>query len=82
METIFPIITKKMMFSSYNRNCIRNKIRKFKILFFYISFNLLYIYIFSYIVTFWKSNERYYLLFNVFIMQLSYNGKRHYKWDH
>ena len=43
METIFPIITKKVTFSNTNRNCIRNKVRKFKILFLTFHLNL-YIY--------------------------------------
>ena len=56
METIFPIITKKVMFSYNNRNCIRNKVKK-KI-FFFLTFHLtLYIYThthtkFSYTITF------------------------------
>ena len=43
METIFPIITKKVMFSYNNRNCIRNKVKKKIFFFFYISFDLIYI---------------------------------------
>ena len=51
METIFLVITKKVMFSSNNRNCIRNKIRKFKILF--LTFHLtFYIYFFHILLLF------------------------------
>ena len=49
MEIIL-IITKKKMFSDNSTNYIRNKVRKFKNLFFDISFNL--IYIISYTITF------------------------------
>ena len=48
METIFPIITKKVMFSNNNRNCIRNKVRKFKILFLTVHLTF-YIYIYIYV---------------------------------
>ena len=60
METIFPIITKKEMFSNNNRNCIRNNVRKFKILFltFHLTFYI-YIYIkFSNTVTFYPTKKK------------------------
>ena len=70
METIL-IITKKEMFSNSSRNYIRNKVKKFKTLFFNISFNLIYnIYIIFIHYYFWKSNEQCYLSFILFVVQI------------
>ena len=72
MEIIL-IITKKEMFSDSSRNYKRNKVRKFKNLFFDISFNLIdniYIYIIFIYYYFQKSNDQCYLSFIVFVMQI------------